>query len=93
MSVKEVLQSLVDDDMVESEKVGSSTYYWSFPSKALNVRTQKLQNLKRVLEETEKELQSFQAEVVAAKKTRKDSVLLLLFNFFCVFNFTPNCYS
>ncbi|BGP15144.1 hypothetical protein JCM10213_005395 [Rhodosporidiobolus nylandii] len=30
MSVKEVLQSLVDDNLVRFEKIGS--YYWSFPS-------------------------------------------------------------
>ena len=34
MSVKEVVQSLVDDDMVDSERIGTSTYFWAFPSKA-----------------------------------------------------------
>jgi len=34
MSVKDVLQSLVDDDMVDSERIGTSTYFWAFPSKA-----------------------------------------------------------
>lgn len=45
MSVKEVLQSLVDDNMVDCEKVGTSNYYWAFPSKALNARKHKLQEL------------------------------------------------
>ncbi|KIJ26940.1 hypothetical protein M422DRAFT_271902 [Sphaerobolus stellatus SS14] len=31
-SVKEVLQSLVDDGLVQSDKVGSSNFFWSFPS-------------------------------------------------------------
>jgi hypothetical protein len=35
-SVKEVLQSLVGDDLVDSDKIGSSVYFWSFPSKAFN---------------------------------------------------------
>jgi hypothetical protein len=35
-SVKEVLQSLVGDDLVDSDKIGSSIYFWSFPSKAFN---------------------------------------------------------
>lgn len=30
-SVKEVVQSLVDDHLVESEKIGTSNYFWSFP--------------------------------------------------------------
>lgn len=35
-SVKDVIQSLVDDDLVSKEKVGSSIYFWSLPSCAGN---------------------------------------------------------
>ncbi|GMH32743.1 hypothetical protein BSKO_00577 [Bryopsis sp. KO-2023] len=31
-TVKEVLQSLVDDDLVHQEKIGASNYFWAFPS-------------------------------------------------------------
>jgi len=34
MSVKDILTSLVDDDMVDTEKIGTSVYFWAFPSKA-----------------------------------------------------------
>lgn len=34
MSVKEVVQSLVDDGLADSEKIGTSIYFWAFPSKA-----------------------------------------------------------
>lgn len=30
-AVKDVLQALVDDDLVRSEKIGTSTYFWRFP--------------------------------------------------------------
>jgi hypothetical protein len=33
-SVKEVLQSLVDDDLVAVDRIGIGNYYWSFPSAA-----------------------------------------------------------
>ncbi|PNH06256.1 Meiotic nuclear division protein 1 [Tetrabaena socialis] len=33
-AVKDVLQSLVDDDIVKCEKIGISNYYWSFPAEA-----------------------------------------------------------
>ena len=33
-SVKDVLQSLVDDNIVQTEKIGTSNYYWAFPSHA-----------------------------------------------------------
>lgn len=47
MSVKDVLQSLVDDNMVDTERVGTSNYYWAFPSKALNARKHRLEELER----------------------------------------------
>ena len=34
MSVKEILTSLVDDGMVDTDKIGTSVYFWAFPSKA-----------------------------------------------------------
>ena len=34
MSVKDILTSLVDDGMVDTEKIGTSVYFWAFPSKA-----------------------------------------------------------
>lgn len=35
-SVKEVVQNLVDDHLVDSEKIGTSIYFWSFPRYLLN---------------------------------------------------------
>lgn len=47
MTVKDVLQSLVDDNMVDCERVGTSNYYWAFPSKALHARNHKLEELQK----------------------------------------------
>ncbi len=33
-SVKEVLQSLVDDNLVDFDKIGSGNFYWALPSNA-----------------------------------------------------------
>ena len=44
-TVKDVLQSLVDDRLVTAEKIGSSNFFWSFPSTALQTR----ENSRRVL--------------------------------------------
>lgn len=30
-AVKDVLQTLVDDELVRSEKIGTSVYFWIFP--------------------------------------------------------------
>ena len=36
MSVKDVLQGLVDDALVDTDRVGTSNYFWAFPSKVAN---------------------------------------------------------
>lgn len=33
-TVKDIVQSLVDDGLVDTDKVGSSVFFWAFPSKA-----------------------------------------------------------
>ena len=35
-SVKEVLQGLVDDYLVETDRIGASNYFWAFPSNDYN---------------------------------------------------------
>lgn len=42
-SIKDVLDSLVGDDLVECEKVGSSNFYWSLQSKLYQVKKNKLE--------------------------------------------------
>lgn len=36
-TVKDVLQGLIDDNLVDQDKIGASNIYWAFPSKALVV--------------------------------------------------------
>jgi len=73
MSVKDVVQSLVDDDMVMCEKVGSSSYYWAFPSQAINIRMNKAASLKTKLSETEKKLVTINKNIEEAKTDRKET--------------------
>jgi len=49
-TVKEVLESLISDNLVESDKIGSGNFYWSLPSKAY-------QNLSTKLKEYEDEIE------------------------------------
>ena len=44
MSVKDVLMSLVHDGLVDTDKIGTSVYFWAFPSKASQARKRKLEN-------------------------------------------------
>lgn len=49
MSVKDVVTSLVDDGMVDTDKIGTSVYFWAFPSKASANRKRKLDTLQEQL--------------------------------------------
>ncbi|KAG1956821.1 meiotic nuclear division protein 1 homolog [Pimephales promelas] len=71
MSVKEVLQSLVDDNMVDTERVGTSNYYWAFPSKALHARKCRLEELERQNEDGNERKKALQQAVDKAKVGRE----------------------
>ncbi|XP_029465854.1 meiotic nuclear division protein 1 homolog isoform X3 [Rhinatrema bivittatum] len=68
MSVKEILQSLVDDAMVDSERIGTSNYFWAFPSKALHARKRKLEALEM------QEERATLAKELAAHQQRKEKL-------------------
>ena len=44
-TIKDILTNLVDDGHVDSEKIGSSIYYWSLPSKALKSRKELVEKI------------------------------------------------
>lgn len=72
-SVKDVVQSLVDDDLVFKDKIGTSVYFWSLPSRAGNQLRQvraKLESDQASLKQRESELQS---KLESFKEGRQDS--------------------
>lgn len=72
-SVKDVVQSLVDDDLVSKDKIGTSVYFWSLPSCAGN----QLRNVYRKLDSDLQSSKKRHAELVdqceALKKGREES--------------------
>uniref|UniRef100_A0A6M2CZL9 Meiotic nuclear division protein 1 homolog n=1 Tax=Rhipicephalus microplus TaxID=6941 RepID=A0A6M2CZL9_RHIMP len=72
-AVKDVVQSLVDDGLVDSEKIGTSVYFWSFPSKAVSTRKRKIDELKTKVEEAQKKLKFFENQLAKAQVGREDS--------------------
>ncbi|XP_023189954.1 meiotic nuclear division protein 1 homolog isoform X3 [Xiphophorus maculatus] len=71
MTVKEVLQSLVDDNMVDCERIGTSNYYWAFPSKALHARKHKLEELKKQASDAKQRKVSVEKTVEKSKVGRE----------------------
>ena len=37
LTIKEVLQSLIADDLINGDKIGAGNFYWSFPSRTQQV--------------------------------------------------------
>jgi len=72
-SLKDVLNALIGDNYVESSKIGTSVYYWAFPSEALKGRNKKMNELQASVEEDEKYFQDMRNSIAEAKKIREDT--------------------
>lgn len=72
LAVKDVLQGLVDDDLVRLEKIGTSNYYWSFPSQKQVNRSNVLEKLCAERESMGKKVEELKARLEAEQKTRAD---------------------
>ncbi|KAG5407269.1 hypothetical protein IGI04_013391 [Brassica rapa subsp. trilocularis] len=72
-SVKDVIQSLVDDDLVAKDKIGISVYFWSLPSCAGNQLRSVRQKLESDLQGSNKKLAELVDQCDALKKGREES--------------------
>ncbi|KAL6974504.1 Meiotic nuclear division protein 1 [Sarracenia purpurea var. burkii] len=73
-SVKDVVQTLVDDDLVSKDKIGTSVYFWSLPSCAGNQLRNVYRKLEADLQSSEKRFAELVEQREALKKGREDSV-------------------
>ncbi|KAH8119323.1 meiotic nuclear division protein 1 [Phellopilus nigrolimitatus] len=72
-TVKEVLQGLVDDGLVQADKIGASNFFWSFPSERGALMNSRLNTAKETRSNLETQLKEIQATIVAEKEARPDS--------------------
>lgn len=82
-AIKDVLQSLCDDNLVDQDKIGSGSFFWSFASKnqlKLEHRIKKLLEEQAQLEAAKAELE---ARAEAASATRNAAVCILCARAFC----------
>ncbi|KAK0087094.1 hypothetical protein PV325_001763 [Microctonus aethiopoides] len=61
-TVKDVLQALVDDGFVHTDKIGSTIYYWTFPGEKIMQLEQRIADSNRSIVEAEFKLQKLDAE-------------------------------
>ncbi|KAG8956013.1 hypothetical protein FRC04_006462 [Tulasnella sp. 424] len=69
-SVKDVLQSLVDDNMVCSDKIGTSNFFWSFPSARGVMLQKKSDNLEASLSNASSTVETLKAAIVEEESRR-----------------------
>lgn len=72
-TVKEVLTSLVGDDMVDTDKIGLSIYFWSFPSKNMNIKLNKVKQLQEMLEELKEKDAKLDEKIDELKKNSTEA--------------------
>lgn len=72
-TVKEVLDSLVGDDMVTCDKIGSSIFYWALKSKMLSNNLNKLAKLEETLKNLKQSNNNFNNEIEIHKANCKES--------------------
>ncbi|KAG0045699.1 Meiotic nuclear division protein 1 [Gryganskiella cystojenkinii] len=72
-SVKDVLQSLVDDGLVTVEKIGTSNFYWSFPSAVQQAKNAKLMTLREELQRLESSNEELERKLQEASGGRENS--------------------
>ncbi|XP_011705594.1 PREDICTED: meiotic nuclear division protein 1 homolog [Wasmannia auropunctata] len=72
-SVKDVLQALVDDGLVRSEKIGTSTYFWRFPGENITATERRIADTSKKLVETEFKLEKLKEEIQKEKELKNDS--------------------
>ena len=71
-SVKEVIQGLVDDGLVDTDKIGTSIYFWAFPSKGAAARKRKLETLEAQLAQTRQKRSSLESQLAEAGVDREE---------------------
>ncbi|KAJ2776726.1 Meiotic nuclear division protein 1 [Coemansia interrupta] len=72
-TVKDVVQSLVDDSLCHCEKIGTSNYYWAFPSEAAIKRKNRMRDLEREIAQMEAKQGELAKAIEEAQLGREDT--------------------
>lgn len=69
-SVKDVNQSLIDDNLVETDKIGIGTFFWALPSKGFQVRKNLIEDYDKKIENAKKEIEETEAAIIRETEAR-----------------------
>jgi len=72
-SVKEVLQMLLDDGLVQMDKIGASNFYWSFPSRHGALLATKLSKASEMRDTLEQQARDLKESIGVEKNMRTET--------------------
>ncbi|XP_035724115.1 meiotic nuclear division protein 1 homolog [Vespa mandarinia] len=72
-TVKDVLQTLVDDGLVRSDKIGTSIYFWTFPGENITAVENRIAHASKRIVEAEFKLQKLKEECIKEQTGREDT--------------------
>ncbi|KAL7712749.1 Meiotic coiled-coil protein [Entamoeba marina] len=69
-TVEEVVKEMVDDSLIHTEKIGTSVYFWAFPSEDIMNKRVEYEKTKKLLEDAKKHLEEITISNEKLKKER-----------------------
>ncbi|KAK8809810.1 hypothetical protein WA158_000753 [Blastocystis sp. Blastoise] len=73
MIIKDVIQGCLDDDLLMSEKVGTQTLYWTFPSTTYVTKKRRLEETETNIASLSKEVESLEQQVSQEKASKQET--------------------
>jgi len=70
-SVKETNQTLIDEDIASTDKIGIGCFYWMFPSQQLNKRQLKVEKLEKSISNVDTKISEIQTKLTGMKRNRE----------------------
>jgi len=70
--IADINQNLVDDNLVDKDKIGGSNYFWSFPAKKDRQNQLAHEETLKVIERLQSQIADAQAKLADAKRGRED---------------------
>ena len=71
-SIIDINQSLCDDNLVDTDKIGGSKYFWSFPAKADRLRQLEHEETVKKIEVLKGEIKEAEVKLADAKRGREE---------------------
>ena len=71
-AIKDVNQSLVDDNLVESDKIGIGSFFWALPSMGFSSRENLLKNIDKKCEDQKAKIDEIKAKTEAENDLRTE---------------------